>query len=142
MEEGLNGLNSLSSNGIFASDDKIKSELTIPGPQRIFYLADAIRKGWKLEKIYSLTKIDYWFLDQISELIQIEIDMKKMKLKELDKEVTINKAMSSDINKQYLDNTDIAYKNGVFGSPTFIHDGEVFWGDDRLEDCIKWIKSK
>ena len=86
MEEGLNGLNSLSSNGIFASDDKIKSELTIPGPQRIFYLADAIRKGWKLEKIYSLTKIDYWFLDQISELIQIEIDMKKMKLKELDKE--------------------------------------------------------
>ena len=31
-------------------------------------------------------------------------------------------------------------KNGVFGSPSFIYDSEVFWGDDRLEDCIKWIK--
>ena len=40
-----------------------------------------------------------------------------------------------------LDNTDKAYKNGVFGSPTFIYQNEVFWGDDRLEDCIKWIRS-
>jgi len=30
----------------------------------------------------------------------------------------------------------------VFGSPTFIYKGEVFWGDDRLEDCIKWINIK
>ena len=55
---------------------------------------------------------------------------------------TLNKAKSSEINNQYLDNTDKAYKNGVFGSPTFIYEGEVFWGDDRLEDCIKWINSK
>ena len=48
---------------------------------------------------------------------------------------------SSKINNQYLENTDKAYKNGVFGSPTFIYQKEVFWGDDRLEDCIKWIKS-
>ena len=57
----------------------------------------------------------------------------------LDKEDTLNKAKSSEINNQYLDNTARAYKNGVFGSPTFIYKGEVFWGDDRLEDCIKWI---
>ena len=59
----------------------------------------------------------------------------------LDKEDTLNKAQSSEINNQYLDNTDKAYKNGVFGSPTFIYEGEVFWGDDRLDDCIKWIKA-
>lgn len=27
---------------------------------------------------------------------------------------------------------------GVFGSPCFAVDGEVFWGDDRLEDAIQW----
>jgi len=27
---------------------------------------------------------------------------------------------------------------GVFGSPSFVVSGEVFWGDDRLEDAIKW----
>ena len=44
--------------------------------------------------------------------------------------------------KQYEKNTENAYKSGVFGSPTFIYQGEVFWGDDRLEDCIKWINLK
>ena len=41
-----------------------------------------------------------------------------------------------------MQNTEKAYKSGVFGSPTFIYKSEVFWGDDRLEDCIKWINNK
>lgn len=27
------------------------------------------------------------------------------------------------------------------GSPTFVGNGELFWGDDRLEDAIEWAKS-
>ena len=38
--------------------------------------------------------------------------------------------------------TDEAMELGVFGSPTFVVDGEVFWGDDRLEDAITWSKNK
>ena len=86
MEEGLNGLNSLFENSNFPSDEDIKSELTIPGPKRIFYIADAIRKGWDIEKIYSLTKIDYWFLDQIKELIQIEEKLSSLSIDELNKD--------------------------------------------------------
>jgi carbamoyl-phosphate synthase large subunit len=89
MEEGLNGLNSLRNNGSFPLDDEIKSELTIPGPKRIFYVADAMRKGWDLNKIYSLTKIDYWFLDQIKELIDIEDELKETKISNLSKEYLI-----------------------------------------------------
>ena len=51
-------------------------------------------------------------------------------------------ANSENIKNQYLQNTENAYKQGVFGSPTFIYKDEVFWGDDRLEDCIKWINSQ
>ena len=90
MEEGLNGLNSLRNNGSFPSDDEIKSELTIPGPKRIFYVADAMRKGWDLNKIYSLTKIDYWFLDQIKELIDIEDELKETNISNLSKEYLEN----------------------------------------------------
>ena len=36
---------------------------------------------------------------------------------------------------------DLAKKKKVFGSPSFIYQNELFWGDDRLEDCIKWINS-
>ena len=69
-------------------------------------------------------------------------------LSEIFNELNLNKdevnknANSENIKNQYLQNTEIAYKQGVFGSPTFIYNGEVFWGDDRLEDCIKWINSQ
>ena len=37
--------------------------------------------------------------------------------------------------------TEEAMALGVFGSPTFVVDGEVFWGDDRLEDAVLWAES-
>ena len=30
---------------------------------------------------------------------------------------------------------------GVFGSPSFVVDREVFWGDDRMEDAAIWKQS-
>lgn len=37
--------------------------------------------------------------------------------------------------------TDAARELGIFGSPTFAVDRELFWGDDRLEDAISWKRS-
>jgi 2-hydroxychromene-2-carboxylate isomerase len=34
--------------------------------------------------------------------------------------------------------TDEARKLGIFGSPNFIVDGELFWGDDRLGEALAW----
>ena len=39
-----------------------------------------------------------------------------------------------------MSNTDSARENKVFGSPSFIVEDEIFWGDDRMEDAIKWAK--
>ena len=72
MEEDLNGLNPVVEMPYEDHEDKILYELTFPGPKRLFYVSDAIRAGWSLEKIYNLTKIDYWFLDQIEEIISLE----------------------------------------------------------------------
>lgn len=37
--------------------------------------------------------------------------------------------------------TDTAMTSGIFGAPSFtIDDGELFWGDDRLEDAIEWAR--
>jgi len=35
-----------------------------------------------------------------------------------------------------------ARRMGIFGAPTFLVQGEMFWGDDRLEDALDWAKNK
>lgn len=36
--------------------------------------------------------------------------------------------------------TDEARQAGIFGSPSFVVDGELFWGDDRLDDAVQWAR--
>ena len=36
--------------------------------------------------------------------------------------------------------TDVARSLGIFGSPVFVVGREVFWGDDRLDDAIGWLR--
>jgi len=51
-------------------------------------------------------------------------------------------AKTGRIAERYQRDTEEAKALGVFGSPTFVVEGEVFWGDDRLEDAIRWFKAK
>ncbi len=36
--------------------------------------------------------------------------------------------------------TGEARRLGIFGAPTFAVGGEIFWGDDRLDDAIGWLE--
>jgi 2-hydroxychromene-2-carboxylate isomerase len=52
----------------------------------------------------------------------------------------ISAAAATPENKAALrDRTEAAAQKGIFGAPTFVtRDGEVFWGDDRLEQALAW----
>jgi 2-hydroxychromene-2-carboxylate isomerase len=50
-------------------------------------------------------------------------------------------AHSEDTKMALATETDAARELGIFGSPTFSVDRELFWGDDRLEDAIRWKRS-
>jgi 2-hydroxychromene-2-carboxylate isomerase len=50
-------------------------------------------------------------------------------------------ANSEDAKMALASETDAARELGIFGSPTFAVDRELFWGDDRLEDAISWRRS-
>ena len=47
-------------------------------------------------------------------------------------------AQSDDIGRLYEAATAEAKGLGIFGAPTFVTRGELFWGDDRLEDAVRW----
>jgi 2-hydroxychromene-2-carboxylate isomerase len=49
-------------------------------------------------------------------------------------------ARSEETKLAYQAATEEAKALGVFGSPTFAVGGELFWGDDRLDDAIGWFK--
>jgi 2-hydroxychromene-2-carboxylate isomerase len=49
-------------------------------------------------------------------------------------------AQSGEIGRAYDAATDEARKLGIFGAPTFVVNGELFWGDDRLEDAVRWLR--
>jgi len=50
-------------------------------------------------------------------------------------------ARSDQIAAALIRQTDDCAALGVFGAPCFVVGGEVFWGDDRLEDALDWHRN-
>ncbi|MCL4745097.1 MAG: 2-hydroxychromene-2-carboxylate isomerase [Burkholderiaceae bacterium] len=58
-----------------------------------------------------------------------------------DPQACVARANEEPVRASYARATDRARELGIFGSPTFVAaDGEIFWGDDRLEDAIDWTR--
>ena len=64
--------------------DTLIRELINPGPERIWYVADAFRSGMTLDEVFEFSKIDRWFLVQIEDIVASENKLKNLSLKELD----------------------------------------------------------
>ncbi|GAB1407446.1 carbamoyl-phosphate synthase large subunit [Thermomonas brevis] len=62
----------------------LRREVKEPGPDRLFHIADAFRAGMSVEEVYALSFVDPWFLDQIEELIEAEVDIAHRGLDGLD----------------------------------------------------------
>ena len=52
----------------------------------------------------------------------------------------IEKSQEQVIAKEYNSNTQEALNKGIFGVPSFSVENEIFWGDDRLEDAIAFLR--
>ena len=53
-------------------DEEIRSKLSRPNAERVWYIRYAMLSGMSIDEIYSITNIDKWFLDQLQELVEIE----------------------------------------------------------------------
>jgi len=81
LEVGVDGLNQKTTDR-----QKLEVELGEPGPERIWYVGDAFAQGWSLEEVHALTNIDPWFLAQIKEIVDIELELEKHTLADLDRD--------------------------------------------------------
>jgi carbamoyl-phosphate synthase large subunit len=78
METGLTGLNA--PKGAENLDtDGIRRKLAEPTPDRLLWAAEGMRRGLTPEDIYTITKIDPWFLRQIGEIVETETAVRGLK---------------------------------------------------------------
>ena len=69
------------------NQDEILNSLEHPSWNRLFHIYDAIKLGIPLKTVFDKTKIDYWFLRQIEDLINVEKRIQKYSLEDLPKEL-------------------------------------------------------
>jgi 2-hydroxychromene-2-carboxylate isomerase len=59
----------------------------------------------------------------------------------VDAEATLARAQSDEIKGALRSATEDAQRAGIFGAPSFVTEsGELFWGNDRLEQALVWAK--
>jgi 2-hydroxychromene-2-carboxylate isomerase len=111
-----------------------------PYPLKNFDLANRVamvgaREGWCADYVRATYR--RWFIDKQECGTEPNLSDSLREIGE-DPARIIALAESGEIARAYDDATDEARRLGIFGSPTFVSRGEVFWGDDRLEDAVIW----
>jgi carbamoyl-phosphate synthase large subunit len=102
LEVGVDGLNQRT-----RDRETLERELGEPGPERIWYVGDAFENGFTAEEVHRLTHIDPWFLDQIQEIVELEMELDDTKLEAVSKEkfLFLKRKGFSDRRLAYLFNT-------------------------------------
>ena len=70
------GLDAKSDADATIDDETLKRGLVIPGPERVFLLQVALKRGWGVDEIHRLTNIDPWFLVEMQGLVDVEARLK------------------------------------------------------------------
>ncbi|HXZ52789.1 MAG TPA: carbamoyl-phosphate synthase large subunit [Burkholderiales bacterium] len=115
LEVGVDGLNQKTTDR-----EVLERELGEPGPERIWYVGDAFENGFTLEEVHRLTRIDPWFLQQIKEIVELEMELDDRLLADIDAQTlrTLKRKGFSDRRLAYLFNTseaEVRAKRHAFG---------------------------
>ncbi|MBZ4665758.1 carbamoyl-phosphate synthase large subunit [Mahella sp.] len=71
------------------SDEEIKSRVAEISDERLFVVAEALRRGFSMEYIHDITKIDFFFLNKINNIVALEEHIKTLSRDALDKETLL-----------------------------------------------------
>jgi 2-hydroxychromene-2-carboxylate isomerase len=111
-----------------------------PYPLKAFDLANRVaivgaREGWCADYVRATYR--RWFVEKQECGTEPNLSDSLREIGE-EPERVIALAQSEEIGRAYAASTDAARQLGIFGAPSFVTRGEVFWGDDRLEDAVTW----
>ena len=113
-----------------------------PYPLKEFDLANrlvvlGLAEGWG--KAYAVASYRRWLADGHEPGCEPNLSASLRELGQ-DPARCIERAGDDDVVELYEAATDEERKLGIFGYPTFVVAGELFWGDDRLDDAVSWFR--
>ena len=125
-----------------AQDYGFTDNVPVPYPLQEFDLANRVAvltrlDGWCEDYVRGTYR--RWFVDGHEAGSDLNLSQTLSEIGQ-DKSRVLERAGAPDVEAAYLKQTESAQRVGIFGSPSFIVDGELFWGDDRLEDAIAWAR--
>lgn len=97
--------------GLVCNEDysfrNLEKELKHPTDERLFGIAEALKKGYSIDQIYRLTKIDKWFLYKIENIVSLEKKFRKTKFEGVPKELFLEAKQKGFSDKQIAILTDL-----------------------------------
>ena len=119
-----------------------KPSLPVPYPLKNFDMANKVgivanNEGWYLD--YFEETYRQWFLEGREAGSEANLIATLEKLGK-NMSILVKNTKEKNIENTYLTNTKKAMEIGVFGAPSFSVNNDIFWGDDRLEDAILFLK--
>ena len=98
LEIGRNGLGADGKE--ITSQDEILKKLKHASSDRIFRIYDAFRIGVPIQRIHDITKIDFWFLRQIEELVVFENEIKKNSVESISRDLLLEAKIKGFADRQ------------------------------------------
>src|SRR5690606_6561840 len=77
LENGHSGLGAGPAEAPMRSldDAALEESVSRPAPERIFAVAEALHRGWNVERVSGLSSIDPWFIDQVAEIVEMRKEL-------------------------------------------------------------------
>jgi carbamoyl-phosphate synthase large subunit len=91
----------------------LDEKLRIPGPHRLWYVAEGFRAGYSVEKLFDLCKFDPWFLREIEAIVQAESNIHPENLKSLKRMGFSDRRIASLLGKKETEIRELGEKMGV-----------------------------
>ena len=98
LEIGRNGLGADGKN--WTNQDDILHAMKHASSDRVFRIYDAMRLGIPLKTIYDITKMDYWFLRQLEELVVLEFEIEKYHVGNVPEQLILEAKMKGYADRQ------------------------------------------
>jgi len=117
-----------------------EARVPAPYPLKEFDLANRIavlgmQEGWCSNYVQATYR--RWFLEWLEPGSEPNVSESLREIGQ-DSERILELASGEETGEVYSCQTESAQSKGIFGNPSFIVGGELFWGDDRLEDAVRW----